>query len=600
MEQHQEVVVQSDGRFTEDATSVFRINTVSGVQQLSQIPLPFSVSTQKLDVVEAYTTTADGQRVDVAPENIKLQQSPISVGAPMFSDFQLKTVIFPATAAGVTLTLKTHMEQTTPTFPGQFSFASVAFPNWDVHRKDIHLTAPVGYTLHMEAPGLQGGALPQPEPGKQEWRWQFPAVPAQPPENFSVSPIKDSPHLFVTSFSDWDAAAQAYLKRARTAAAVTPEVQGLADRLTQGTTDRRLQAQALYNWVSQNIRYVYVALGNEGSWVPHDANAILGMRYGDCKDHTTLLQALLAAKGISSSPVMANLLQAWYQVPQVAMLVGGFDHSIVYVPEFQQFLDPTNNLARYSQTSMLAKPALVLDDGTGHARVMTIPSQNAGGDWSRRTAQLVLDAQGDLQGQVQVTAGGMPEISNRRSASSITAGMEPTYAAQRLKASDYMGTGTYVLRQPDDLTLPYVYDMQFSIQNYAAPAEPQSKTVPTGVPAFRELRSFGRQQALAMPERRTAMTWNNETIEENTELTLPANARITQLPKPVHVANGAGNYDASYAQRGQTIVVQRKFSTHLPPEVSGENYKLLRDLSSAVARDFQSRLHWESSTTASE
>ena len=82
-------------------------------------------------------------------------------------------------------------------------------------------------------------------------------------------------------------------------AQVTPDLVQLAQSLTAGLTDERSKVNALYQWVSQNIRYVSVAIGN-GGWVPHPAAQGLEHRYGDCKDHAVLMQALLLAVGIQA------------------------------------------------------------------------------------------------------------------------------------------------------------------------------------------------------------------------------------------------------------------------------------------------------------
>ncbi len=65
------------------------------------------------------------------------------------------------------------------------------------------------------------------------------------------------------------------------------------------------QARALYNWVATQIRYVGIYLG-DGGIVPNYADDTLRNRYGDCKDKSTLLVALLAAKGIEAESAMVN------------------------------------------------------------------------------------------------------------------------------------------------------------------------------------------------------------------------------------------------------------------------------------------------------
>jgi hypothetical protein len=80
--------------------------------------------------------------------------------------------------------------------------------------------------------------------------------------------------------------------------------------------------------------------------MPHTAQDVLRARYGDCKDHTTLLQALLAAKGILSGTVLVNS-NSRYSLPSVASPLAVFNHAITYVPEFDVYLDSTAGVARF-------------------------------------------------------------------------------------------------------------------------------------------------------------------------------------------------------------------------------------------------------------
>ena len=117
---------------------------------------------------------------------------------------------------------------------------------------------------------------------------------------------------------------------------------------TAGIQDRRGQAKALYEWVSAHIRYVNIVLG-AGGYKPHKAADVLKNGYGDCKDHVMLLEALLAAKGIKSSPVLIRAGVNLYKLPP-APSPFVFDHLITYMPEFQLYLDST---ARYAPFGVL-------------------------------------------------------------------------------------------------------------------------------------------------------------------------------------------------------------------------------------------------------
>src|SRR5258708_17982705 len=96
--------------------------------------------------------------------------------------------------------------------------------------------------------------------------------------------------------------------------------------------------KAIFLWTSANLRYFNVVVG-AGGWVPPKPADILVQRYGDCKDHATLLRALLAAKGIDSQFVLVNIAPR-YKATQLPS--ASFDHMITYVPELAQYLDPTD------------------------------------------------------------------------------------------------------------------------------------------------------------------------------------------------------------------------------------------------------------------
>jgi transglutaminase-like putative cysteine protease len=76
-----------------------------------------------------------------------------------------------------------------------------------------------------------------------------------------------------------------------------------------------------------------------GALVPCELNAVLDNRMGDCKDHATLMQALLAARGIDSQQVLVNAGNL-YRLFEL-LVVAQVNHVINYVPELKLFMDAT-------------------------------------------------------------------------------------------------------------------------------------------------------------------------------------------------------------------------------------------------------------------
>lgn len=64
------------------------------------------------------------------------------------------------------------------------------------------------------------------------------------------------------------------------------------DSLVAGITSQREKAKKIYQWVQANIKYVAFEEGM-GGFVPREANTVCNRRFGDCKDMTSILTAML-------------------------------------------------------------------------------------------------------------------------------------------------------------------------------------------------------------------------------------------------------------------------------------------------------------------
>lgn len=72
---------------------------------------------ETLEVVAAYTLTADGQRHDVAPDRIYTQESYSSATAPLYADRKVRVIVFSNLAPGSRVVYELRRTQNTPYFP---------------------------------------------------------------------------------------------------------------------------------------------------------------------------------------------------------------------------------------------------------------------------------------------------------------------------------------------------------------------------------------------------------------------------------------------------------------------------------------------------
>lgn len=132
-----------------------------------------------------------------------------------------------------------------------------------------------------------------------------------------------------------------------------PEIKALADSLTLSLTTERQKVEQIYKWVQKNIQYVAIEDGENG-FVPREALLVLQRRYGDCKDKSSLITALLRSIGLNASlawvgtrtlpykysefPSMSNanhMIAVWWQTAEKPVLLDGTTryHRMDEIPE---------------------------------------------------------------------------------------------------------------------------------------------------------------------------------------------------------------------------------------------------------------------------
>ncbi|WP_355508234.1 DUF3857 and transglutaminase domain-containing protein [Xanthomonas cannabis] len=400
--------VRADASSVETDEYEILLKTKSAVEQFSQVRLSYSEKMETLEVLAAYTVTAEGLRQDVATDKIYTQESYSSASAAMYADRKVKVVVFPNLAPGARIVYRVRRAQNSPYFPGYFSLWETfsVFAQYD--DAVVTLVAPKALPMHLSVRGLQGGSKPVVRGDQARWEWRYQRAVPMKNQNWSAATWEFSPTLMASTFDSWSQIGLAYHVKGGRAAAVTPAIQTVADQVTQGIDDPRAQAAALYAWVARNIRYVAVYLGN-GGLEPNSADSILANHYGDCKDHTVILEALLAAKGIASTPVLIGA-EGGPTLPLIPVL-GRFNHAITYIPAFDLYVDSTNPYARFGQLPAgdLGAPVVHTRDGK---LTHTPPNDRKVNRYVART-EYRFTPQGGLQGLTTLDSGQTGEVGLR-------------------------------------------------------------------------------------------------------------------------------------------------------------------------------------------
>ncbi|MBI3676912.1 MAG: DUF3857 and transglutaminase domain-containing protein [Proteobacteria bacterium] len=575
VKQHVDIEISTDGTFYEADEMAFRVLNEQGRHGLQQMTLTNTQGYETTQIKSAYTLKPNGTRLDVPPGQI-LYGRGASTGPGGFDDLQTMTVVYPNVEIGDEVVLVTLFHQDRPWFGTHFAREFNFSRSVLAHDVRITLSVPANVSApSIDASGLEGGAR-ETYGDKYRWVWTYKNDISIPLAADSVAESDFGPHLHVSSFRDYAAVAQVYDDIFRERSGTTPEIRQLADQLTAGIADRREQAHALYDWVAGHIAYVNIVLG-AGGFVPHEAQDVLRNRYGDCKDHVILLQALLWAKGIQSSPVLINAGNGFQlsKVPSTYL----FNHLITYVPEFQMYLDSTARTASFGVLPFAdaGKPVVIVTSG----KVDRTPSITANGSTMRVMETLKVTETGDVEGDTQVTATGVAAQEMREIVTAIPATKEADYF--RL----YLGPGaegTLTRGEPMKLAPTYVFGAHYRIPSVATIPGPAAMPPWIGYKPF----FFTDLLAGSLPPTRTSpYLCGSFDAEEIVTITFPQGTEVTTLPRPVdfHVQDIA--MSLTYDQPAPNIVhATTKLRTEHPQATCTPEYyaKIEPDLRRAVGQ----------------
>ncbi|WDU63824.1 DUF3857 and transglutaminase domain-containing protein [Pseudomonas poae] len=541
----QSFVVNADGTFVLDVERVLRINEERAIKSNAQRSVSYNRTLETLDIVDAYTLKPDGRKVAVAADQIKEQQETASADAPMFQDSRVKVVIFPELQVGDRMVLRYQRKRTTALFPGQFEDLSA--PDFYQYQQiRFSYDMPADMALHADLRGFKASA-PVTAKGRTVYRWDLEPAEKNRVEQGSVAYTDYGQYLAVSTFASYQQFAQAYAARAQVE--VTPAITQLAKELTAHLDTPRSKALVLSDWVRKNIRYVAVYVG-AGTVVPHSAQAVLDNRYGDCKDHVALLEALLKAAAIESSPALINLGNA-YVLPKVPTL-GVLNHAITYVPSLDLYLDSTATpiAAGYLQIQELGKTVVLTQTGElGHT-----PSNQQGK--VDTTLQFKVDARGAADFTHDSTVEGWGAEFNRFVFKTLQPADRDQLVQKVLSLYGQSGSGVIETDSLDGTANHFKSTIKGHTDNLV------NLPGPTGVPTFTSLAGGIAQNVftfLAENERTQTFTCISGEISEQARLEFPGKVKILAVPKAVSLKQAGFDYHSTYTKKANAVLITRHY-----------------------------------------
>lgn len=279
----------------------------------------------------------------------------------IYTDRRVVRGPLPAVAPGSVIEQEIVISENRPYFSagtaGRYFFGRVSVP---VRHSRLTIEAPSSVSLRYALqllPGLQ----PQRTESDGKVRIVFEREAVNSLETADLYLPADVPAYPSVAFStgaSWQVVSGAYASIVESKIR-SGDIKALVEKLTRGKDSQFEKVQAVSVYLDKEVRYTGVEF-DDAEIVPHSPSETLLRKYGDCKDKSTLLVAMLRAAGV---PAYLALLNAGgsMDVPPDLPGMGFFDHAIVYVPGNPDlWIDATDEFARPGQLPVVDQGRLAL------------------------------------------------------------------------------------------------------------------------------------------------------------------------------------------------------------------------------------------------
>lgn len=549
---HSTYKVNEDATHTEVHKWALKILSKRALEYAKKASINYSTSVQKAKVLEAYTLKADGRRIDVPKDNYQVNTNKgRGKDQPLFSDRDTLSVVFPEVQVGDTVVFSYKLIQTEALFPHQFSASSwysTAYPYDDVR---VTLDLPRDFKGKYRARHMKENVAIKGDRKIITLRWSNKKPVKSKRQNYSVWDEESTPGYIYSTFDSYKTIAETYGARANPKAAVTERIRKLAKKIVKNETDKRKQAKLLYEWVATNITYAGNCIGI-GAVVPHDLSFILQNKMGDCKDHATLLQALLSAESIGNTQALINAGSS-YQLPSVPT-VSSVNHVINYLPQFNLFVDSTSDDTPFGMLpfSDAGKPVLLVN---GYRKGMKTPVPPRGANQQYMETVVYIHKDGSATGKIKVKQKGYFAVATRSQMRGMTEESENEMIKNVFRGDTQLGKGSIKKEDPKALLDTYHYEVDFEKKDFihrpGAGAFLVHPLFPTQAPIYQFIAS-----ATMAPEPENVSCSDGLTVEKYTYV-FPKGMKILAKPDDMKVMHKYLDYSASYKIEGNKLIVVR-------------------------------------------
>lgn len=374
--QHQHCSVAKDGSTVTYQDAAVRVNTLEGKQMMGEQVFPYDSDRQTVDLLRVEVYLPDGSKVVTDAATSTRIKEPFT--GLVYSNLKMKTLTVKGLEEGSVLRMITrHIHR--PDVMKGFALLSLTFDS-PVPVKEFLSIAQIEKGMKIvkkerltrSAPEIKTGIRTGVGGVAVHFHRAANIKPTiREPKSVPVEEIDN--RIYFVSEAKWSDVSRFCENLYASRITAGKDVSDKARELAEGLKTRDEKIKALYDFVKE-IRYLAIHLG-QGGYVPRAPDETFRNKYGDCKDKSVLLLAMLRSIGIDGHVALvrtSSLIDKGMASPL------HFDHVIAALKDEKgnyRYLDATGSATPYGliPPSIQFRNALILGDE--RAEPVVIPQQ---------------------------------------------------------------------------------------------------------------------------------------------------------------------------------------------------------------------------------
>jgi transglutaminase-like putative cysteine protease/thioredoxin-like negative regulator of GroEL len=553
---------------------LFFIGTDAAVDAHRIASIRYSPDTDRLTVLRARLWKRNGSMLDAQ----ELGDREAAENISMYYDMRARQLRFGGLEKGDFVELEYSITPRSRTANGYFGQLVLFSGRNPEQLKRYVLLAPASKQIFVHAERV-APAIVTTKNGRQAFVWESRAVPALPREPHSPGITEISPYVHVSTAADWKQLGSWYADLIRPQFELDASLQGELQRVIKGARNDREKIRAIQEFVLRSTHYVALEFGIY-SYKPYPVSQIYTRRFGDCKDKASLMIALLRAAGIEAEIALVRT-RSLGDVAELPASIAIFNHAIVYVPEYELWLDGTAEYAG-RELPLEDQGALALTVNlSGTAQLRRIPMSRAADNYTRHTIQAVLSSSGLIQFHGSTVTRG-EDAPGLRHELAVPEQQLDAFRRELAEVFPTVQVDRVAVRGAEELSKDVSVEFEGALNSF------EQKHVISLSSSWMP-RSY--VAALAMSSTRTqdlvlSSAWSTE---EEIRIALPDGADVTLLPRDQNLTSSFGSVHLHYKKSAGQIVIQSRVEFE-KPRISAQDYPAFRQFCAQVERSFRNEI----------